>query len=130
MSHKLLSIASFHEALFVLDVDLAHSCRQSGCWHCGGRLHVSDYERKPRGVPEAFRSYYAHRLLASLQSFRNVAQHPIGSLGKPQDGTTLMSINAGHRIGQCSGPGLVPKTRRPGHGATPHHPPSWLPTHR
>ena len=62
MSHKLLSIASFHEALFVLDLVLAHSCRQSGCWHCGGRLHVSDYERKPRGVPESFRACYAQRL--------------------------------------------------------------------
>ena len=62
MSHKLFSNASLHEALFALDVELARTCRQSGCWHCGGRLHVSDYERKPRGVPPAFRDYYAERL--------------------------------------------------------------------
>lgn len=62
MSHKLLSNASFHEALFVLDVASAHSCRLAGCWHCGGRLHVGDYARKPRGVPEPFQSFYEKRL--------------------------------------------------------------------
>ena len=45
----------------MLDAVQAHACRYSGCWHCGGRLHVSDYARKPRGVPEAFRSYYTER---------------------------------------------------------------------
>ncbi|TVQ28604.1 MAG: hypothetical protein EA370_16360 [Wenzhouxiangella sp.] len=61
MSHKLLSNASLHEALFVLDGVSAHSCRQSGCWHCGARLHVSNYVRKPRGVPEPFQSFYEKR---------------------------------------------------------------------
>lgn len=46
----------------MLDVASADSCRLSGCWHCGGRLHVGDYARKPRGVPEPFQSFYEKRL--------------------------------------------------------------------
>ena len=62
MSHKFLCNASLHEAQFGLDHELAQSCRQSGCWFCGGRLHVSNYPRKPRGVPPPFREGYAERL--------------------------------------------------------------------
>lgn len=62
MSHKFVCNASIHEALFALDLELARSCRQSGCWFCGDRLHVSNYPRKPRGVPPPFRDHYAERL--------------------------------------------------------------------
>ena len=62
MSHKFLCNASLHEALFALDVELARACRQSGCWSCGHRLHVSNYPRKPHGVPPPFREHYAERL--------------------------------------------------------------------
>ena len=62
MSHKFLRDASLHEALFALDLELAHSCRHSGCWFCGHRLHVSNYPRKPRGVPLPFLDHYAERL--------------------------------------------------------------------
>jgi len=62
MSHKFVCNASLHEALFALDLELAHSCRQSGCWFCGSRLYVSNYPRKPRGVPPPFQDYYAERL--------------------------------------------------------------------
>lgn len=62
MSHKFLSNASLHEALFALDLELAHSCRQSGCWFCGACLHASNYPRKPRGVPPPFLGHYAERL--------------------------------------------------------------------
>lgn len=34
------------------DSELAENCRQKGCWFCSGKLHRSDYERKPRGGPE------------------------------------------------------------------------------
>jgi len=62
MSHKFLRNASIHEALFALDVELARACRQSGCWFCGHRLHVSNYPRKPRGVPAAYGDHYDQRL--------------------------------------------------------------------
>lgn len=35
------------------DTDLAEICRQAGCLQCSGTLHRADYERKPRGGPEA-----------------------------------------------------------------------------
>jgi len=62
MSHKFVCNASFHEALFALDLELARSCRQSGCWFCGCRLHVSNYPRKPRGVPASYQERYDQRL--------------------------------------------------------------------
>ena len=34
------------------DADLAEKCRQAGCWHCSGKLHRADYQRKPRGGPD------------------------------------------------------------------------------
>jgi len=62
MSHKFLCNASLHELLFALDVELARTCRQSGCWFCGACLHVSNYPRKPRGVPVTFQAHYDQRL--------------------------------------------------------------------
>jgi hypothetical protein len=41
--------AMFFPALFLIDIDLADRCRQGGCPWCGGPLHHSDYQRKPRG---------------------------------------------------------------------------------
>jgi hypothetical protein len=40
--------AKFHEQLLAFDRDLAATAREAGC-PCGGRLHASHYERKPRG---------------------------------------------------------------------------------
>lgn len=51
-----------HEAVCILDLELARSCRLSGCGFCGGRLHTSNYPRKPRGVPPPFQDDYAQRL--------------------------------------------------------------------
>jgi hypothetical protein len=34
-----------------VDADLAGAARSKGCLRCGGRLHRSDYARKPRGGP-------------------------------------------------------------------------------
>ncbi len=62
MSHKFLCNASLHKVLFALDRELADDYRQSGCRFCGGCLHVSNYPRKPRGVPPAFQDLYAERL--------------------------------------------------------------------
>jgi hypothetical protein len=62
MSHKFLCNASLHELHVALDVELARSCQQSGCWFCSSRLHTSNYPRKPRGVPPPFHDHYAERL--------------------------------------------------------------------
>jgi hypothetical protein len=51
MSPKLLSSSSFFLFVFLIDQDLAALVRAGGC-PCGGRLHVANYHRKPRGVPD------------------------------------------------------------------------------
>ena len=35
-----------------VDVDLLEIARAKGCLLCGGKLHRSDYDRKPRGGPQ------------------------------------------------------------------------------
>ena len=35
-----------------IDIDLTEEARSQGCLLCGGKLHRSDYERKPRGGPQ------------------------------------------------------------------------------
>lgn len=57
MYHELLRDSSFWAFLWRVDRDLAETCRQGKC-ACGGRLHVSDFSRKPRGaqgLPDAYR---------------------------------------------------------------------------
>jgi len=44
---------SVYELLEECDDDLAQECQAGGCLECGvGKLHRSDYRRKPRGGPE------------------------------------------------------------------------------
>ncbi len=50
-----LAKSSVYELLEKCDADLAEKCRLAGCLKCPvseGRLHRSDYRRKPRGGPE------------------------------------------------------------------------------
>ena len=48
-----LAKKSVYEFLEKCDNDLAEKCRRGGCVECqAGRLHRSDYRRKPRGGPE------------------------------------------------------------------------------
>ncbi len=49
--HKQVAAESLHRLLEHVDSELAQAERQHGCLHCGGRLHRSNYERKPRGGP-------------------------------------------------------------------------------
>ncbi len=35
-----------------IDIDLTEEARSKGCLLCGGTLHRSDYDRKPRGGPQ------------------------------------------------------------------------------
>ena len=45
--------ATLFHALLLIDLDFAARCRQCGCRYCGGPLHQSNYQRKPRGCLEA-----------------------------------------------------------------------------
>jgi hypothetical protein len=48
-----LADKSLYLLLEKCDADLAEKCRQGGCLECEeGKLHRSDYRRKPRGSPE------------------------------------------------------------------------------
>lgn len=47
----LLADSRFHDFLLTCDRDLADQCRAGRCQDCGGRLHASNYDRKPRGRP-------------------------------------------------------------------------------
>ncbi len=52
MSHEVGSEFNFHAWLFWLDVRAAERIQASGCPHCEGPLHVSNYDRKVRGLSE------------------------------------------------------------------------------
>ena len=41
-----------HQLLEKVDADLVEEARSKGCPLCGGKLHRSDYDRKPRGGPQ------------------------------------------------------------------------------
>lgn len=47
-----LADQQLYQLLEKVDVDLTEEARQRGCLLCGGRLHRSDYDRKPRGGPQ------------------------------------------------------------------------------
>jgi hypothetical protein len=61
MYHTLPRSASFWAFLFTIDQELAETTRAQGC-SCGGRLHRSDYPRKPRGGPDRLPDTYRTRL--------------------------------------------------------------------
>jgi hypothetical protein len=57
----LLADATLFDALLTIDHDLATTAQAGGCLHCGGRLHHSDYPRKPRGGPATLGPAYDRR---------------------------------------------------------------------
>jgi len=61
MYHDLPRDARFWAVLFAIDQDLADKARNQAC-PCGGRLHVSDFPRKPRGGPDDLPESYRSRL--------------------------------------------------------------------
>lgn len=62
MYQELLGEVGFYRLLLRFDEDLAAASRELGCWRCERRLHVSDYARKPRGVPAGLGERYHERL--------------------------------------------------------------------
>jgi hypothetical protein len=56
MYHELPSGATFWLFLFAVDQNLAQTARDKAC-HCGGRLHLANYPRKPRGAGDLPKAY-------------------------------------------------------------------------
>ena len=54
--------ASFWIDLCQIDVDLRDKAVAKDCPVCGGPLHVADYPRKPRGIPEGVDEAFSTRL--------------------------------------------------------------------
>ncbi len=57
-----LQNAKFLGRLFEVDQAIAERIRSEGCPHCGGPLHVSNYPRKPRGIPDGLPGCWDLRL--------------------------------------------------------------------
>jgi len=49
---KHLADEELFQLLEKVDADLTEEARSKGCLLCGGKLHRSDYDRKPRGGPQ------------------------------------------------------------------------------
>jgi len=49
---KHLAAEELFQLLEKVDADLTEEARAKGCLLCGGKLHRSDYDRKPRGGPQ------------------------------------------------------------------------------
>ena len=48
---ELLQSTKLFHLLHRIDIDLADQQQKAGCAICGGTLHYSNYQRKPRGGP-------------------------------------------------------------------------------
>ncbi len=62
MCHAFVSDSRFYRFLFHIDQDLANEAQLQGCTHCGDKLHVARYPRKPRGMRCALDESYESRL--------------------------------------------------------------------
>ncbi|WP_273178976.1 hypothetical protein [Ferrovum myxofaciens] len=54
MCQTILQNPSFFKFLLRIDQDHAATIRLRGCIHCGGPLHQTHYERKPRDAPSSW----------------------------------------------------------------------------
>ena len=62
MCHAFLNDSRFYQFLFCIDQERANEAQLEGCAHCGGKLHVACYPRKPRGIRCALDESYERRL--------------------------------------------------------------------
>ena len=60
--HSVLRSASFLRALLDLDSRTTARVRAGPCPHCGGRLDLASYPRKPRGLLPEFEKEFSRRL--------------------------------------------------------------------
>ena len=59
----------FFLSLFEMDKQLAAEVKAQGC-ACGGRLHIANYPRKPRGLPPEVEDLYSTRFTACVANAR------------------------------------------------------------
>lgn len=52
MLPEILQSTNLFYLLHRIDIDLAEQQQAAGCPYCGGTLHYSNYQRKPRGGPD------------------------------------------------------------------------------
>lgn len=62
MCHAFYESASFYRQLYRFDQAIAAEVGAAGCAHCGGKLHVANYPRKPRGIRGVLDATYQLRL--------------------------------------------------------------------
>jgi hypothetical protein len=98
--HLALLDSSFWIKLFHIDQQIAEQVRSCGCQHCdeGGRLHVANYPRKPRGQHrDVLGSPYTIRLSFCCAACRRRTTPPsVRFLGrKVYLGTIISLISAG-----------------------------------
>lgn len=58
MLPEILQSTNLFHLLHRIDLDLAEQQQKAGCPFCGGSLHYSNYQRKPRGGPDLPESLY------------------------------------------------------------------------
>lgn len=58
MLPELLQSSNLFHLLHRIDIDLAGQQQKAGCPFCGGALHYSNYQRKPRGGPKLSENLY------------------------------------------------------------------------
>jgi hypothetical protein len=61
MCHPYLADARLYSLLFKIDQDLAQKTKAACCIYCNAVLHVANYDRKPRGVVDQFKSTVSTR---------------------------------------------------------------------
>ncbi len=59
---KISITSNFFHNLLSKDEDLAAKTKEAGCLNCAGVLNVSNFPRKPRGIPDDFTSFFLIRL--------------------------------------------------------------------
>ena len=75
MSHEVELLFKVHEVLLALDERAAERVREAGCPRCGGRLHVSNYPRKARGLSAEGEAAGAYEKRLSLCCGRDGCRH-------------------------------------------------------
>lgn len=64
MYADLAADASFWNKLTEIDFGFLHEAIAKGCPLCGGPLHIANYQRKPRGIPDGVAEVFATRCSA------------------------------------------------------------------
>lgn len=107
MCHAFLTNSSLYSYLTQLDQDIAQQVQSEGC-PCGGKLHRSDYPRKPRGIRGVLDKSYETRIsfCCSVDGCRKRCTPPsVRFLGrKVYLGVIVVLLAAMHH-------GLTPKRR-------------------